>query len=215
MQRITRLKDAGTAPAEAYLAPLLDKLLAAHNSLVRSELASEPSGRWQGTCRARYVRLTRPIDFDLVAAEFILPEYVCADPDHDCIVHLEAREYLLGSGYAPWEDQGHHCGDRTLLAAYPPLNGPEYAHLEPLARRLIKPEPNGLRRIADVLRGRRKVGWSLGHEGPSLRLDHPIDFALLEREFIFPPNITLDPKQDCLGDKYTWASIYGSRTVWR
>lgn len=214
MDRIAGFRSSNTAPPEAYLAPLLDKLLAAGNSLVGSELASGLPARWQGTYRARRAQLARPIHFDLVAAEFIIPEYVCADRDHDCIVHLEAREYILGSGYAPWEDQGAHCGDRTVIAAYPPAEGPEYAHLEPVARKLIGAEPNRWRRVVDALRGRRKVGWSMGHEGYSLRLDHPIDFPLLEREFIFPPNIELSPKQDQLADKYTWVSIYGSRTPW-
>jgi hypothetical protein len=148
------------------------------------------------------MRLAGRVNFGLVDRICEIPEYVALDRDHDAIVHLSASEYILGSGYEPWEERGDLHDGKRVVSAYPSPDGPDYQHLIPIVEALW----------ADLKARKpraKRAEWESTIDGQVLRWPEALDFDLLERELLLPESIGLDPRRGTVTDRYTWTSIRG------
>lgn len=75
-----------------------------------------------------------------------------------------------------------------------------YEHLEPLIDFLIE-NGNGLA---------RDYRWGENRTGYFCLLEKPIDFDLIEREFVLPPYVRLMKESDAIECDKSWVSVKGN-----
>jgi len=70
--------DSSTRPVYTHLRPIVLLLLSAGNELAKDD-------EWGEDRTGYYCLLRRPIDFDLIEAQFAIPEFIRLERGHSCV----------------------------------------------------------------------------------------------------------------------------------